>query len=184
MAGRIRVYSACSLDGFLAGEDDDLSWLPGPEDGEPAAGKGVVTFNDFMGDVGVMLMGRRTFDVVHGFGGWPYGDVPVLVLTHRPLPLDSPETVSAICGELNDVLDNVLAVAGESDVYVDGGTLIRQLMDVDRVDEWILSVMPTFLGKGIPVYGGDERHALTCVSHVRYGDMVQLRLVRKVVTDA
>ena len=32
MAGGVRVFIACSLDGFIAGPDDDLSWLPGPDD--------------------------------------------------------------------------------------------------------------------------------------------------------
>ena len=31
MASRVRVYIASSLDGFIAGPDDDLSWLTGPD---------------------------------------------------------------------------------------------------------------------------------------------------------
>jgi hypothetical protein len=30
MPPRVRVFIACSLDGFIAGPDDDPSWLPGP----------------------------------------------------------------------------------------------------------------------------------------------------------
>jgi dihydrofolate reductase len=183
MAGQFRVYSACSLDGFLAGENDDLSWLPGPEDGEPVAVEGVVTYEAFMADVGVILMGRRTFDVVRGFGEWPYGQMPVRVLTHRALPEDVPDSVCAIAGELSDVLATALSVANGSDVYVDGGSLIRQVMDAGRIDEWILTVVPTFLGRGIPVYGGEQRHELECVGQVRYGRMVQLRLTRKAAAE-
>ncbi len=179
MAGQIRVYSACSLDGFLAGEEDDLSWLPGPQDGEPVAEEGVVTYEAFMADVGVILMGRRTFDVVRGFGEWPYGDVQVRVLTHRELPEDIPSTVRAVSGEMSAVLDSALSDADGADVYVDGGSLIRQAMDADRVDEWILTMVPTFLGRGIPLYGGEQRHALECTRQVRYGGMLQLHLTRK-----
>ena len=74
-ASLIRVYIACSLDGFIAGPGDDLSWLPGaqggssPEPSEVITDDGALTFEDFITDVGALLMGRRTHDVVAGFGG-------------------------------------------------------------------------------------------------------------------
>jgi len=77
MSGQLRVFCACSLDGFLAGEGDDLSWLPEPEDGAPAEDHG---YDAFMEGIGALLMGRTTYDVVRGFDvAWPYGDRPVIV---------------------------------------------------------------------------------------------------------
>lgn len=68
---RVRVFVGCSLDGFIAGLDDDLSWLGGP----PEAGADDHGFAEFLSQTGALLMGRRTFDIVSGFGGpWPYGD--------------------------------------------------------------------------------------------------------------
>ena len=47
---------------------------------------GAVGFEDFMSDVGALLMGRRTYEAVAVFAGAsPYGDRPVLVATHRAL---------------------------------------------------------------------------------------------------
>jgi dihydrofolate reductase len=55
---RVRVFLASSLDGFIAGPNDELDWLSGHgEDGED-------TFTPFFAQIGAMLMGRRTFDVV------------------------------------------------------------------------------------------------------------------------
>jgi hypothetical protein len=54
MAGRVQVFIATSLDGFIAGPGDDLSWLPGPGDG-PAED----TFTPFLeGDGTADLRGR------------------------------------------------------------------------------------------------------------------------------
>jgi dihydrofolate reductase len=65
---------ACSLDGFIAGPDDDMSFLhePGPvrDETTQAQPSGGLEFGTFMSQVGAMLMGRRTHDVVAGMGVW------------------------------------------------------------------------------------------------------------------
>ena len=60
----VRVFLACSLDGFLAGPEDELDWLPtdaGIED----------TFTPFLASIGALAMGRRTFDVVRAMPRGP-----------------------------------------------------------------------------------------------------------------
>lgn len=71
MAGGVRVFIACSLDGFIAGPDDDLSWLPAPGEGGEDYGYGA-----FMSETAALLMGRSTYDVVAGFDNWPYAESP------------------------------------------------------------------------------------------------------------
>jgi dihydrofolate reductase len=88
---RVRVYIAVSLDGFIAGPECDISWLP---QGDPSAveGSGGVGFCEFIAEIGAILMGRNTYDFLAGYGGdWHYGDRPLLVATHRacePIPGD------------------------------------------------------------------------------------------------
>ena len=139
MARVIRAFVAMSRDGFIAGPDDDLSWLPDGHAGEDYG------YEQFMAGVGAILMGRRTYDVVEGFGtGWPYGDTPVLVATTRPLAPIEP-TVRAVSGTAGEMLAEARAAAGEGDVYVDGGRLIQQLVDVRLVDELIVTVILSFV---------------------------------------
>src|SRR6478672_1741895 len=57
--GPVRVFIATSLDGFIAGPGDDLTWLP--EGGGEDHG-----YDDFMAEIGAVLMGRTTYDVVLG----------------------------------------------------------------------------------------------------------------------
>jgi dihydrofolate reductase len=90
--GKVRVFIACSLDGFIAGPSDELEWLFDHGDAED-------TFGPFMAEVGALLMGRNTFDVVCAMDApWAYGEVPVLVATSRPLPDDAPPTALAVGG--------------------------------------------------------------------------------------
>lgn len=164
---RVRVYLACSLDGFIAGEDDDLSWLGGvPSDAEELArsSPGALTFDRFLSEVGVLLMGRRTYDIVERFEAWPYGDLPVLVATTRPLSPRLP-TVSVVSGDIHALLQQARLVAGDKDVYLDGGDLVRQATLARRVDEYVLTFIPVVLGRGIPLFAGlAERRELELLS--------------------
>ena len=76
---QVHVFIATSLDGFIAGPNDELDWLAPSGDADD-------TFTPFMERVGAVLMGRRTWDVVIGFDGpWPYGTTPILVATSKRL---------------------------------------------------------------------------------------------------
>jgi dihydrofolate reductase len=185
---RVRVYLACSLDGFLAGPGDDLGWLDEPDGGADGvdAGEddrrgpdtGALGFEDFLADVGALLMGRRTYEVVAGFEApWPYGARPVLVATHRPLEPVVPQ-VRAVAGDIGALLAEARRVAAGGDVYLDGGALIRQAVDAGAVDEYVLTLAPVILGAGVPLFAGvAQRRRLALVAHHRYGrDMVQLLL--------
>jgi dihydrofolate reductase len=171
MAGRVQVYCGCSIDGFIAGEDDDLSWLP------PAPEGGDGGFGAFMATIGAILMGRRSYDVVVGLGdeAWMYGDTPLLIATHRSLDPIRP-TVRAVEGDIDALVTEARTTADSGDVYIDGGRLIRQALDAGLVDDVTVTFVPMILGRGIPLFAGaSERRALERVA-VRElgGDMAQL----------
>lgn len=152
MASGVRVFIATSRDGFIAGPDDDLSWLPDGHAGEDYG------YEAFMAGVGAILMGRRTYDVVEGFGtGWPYGDTPVFVVTSRPFETDKP-TVRPVSGTPVEILARVREVT-DGGVYVDGGHVIRQFLDAGLVDEATITVIPVDLGDGVPLFVTDQQRA-------------------------
>lgn len=172
MSGHVRVFIASSLDGFIAGPDDDLSWLPQPSSEQDFG------FGAFMAEVGALLMGRRTFDVVMGLGGeWPYGERPLLVATHRPLPKSAPASVRAVSGSIHEMIEAALAAAHGRDVYIDGGALIRLALDAARIDEMVVTLIPMILGAGHPLFAGvQQRHALELVEHTAHeGGLISLR---------
>ena len=122
-------------------------------------------------------MGRRTYDAVMGFGvEWPYGDRPVLVATHRPLESPVP-TVRPVAGPIASLIGAARQAAGTSDVYLDGGELIRQAVDAALVDDLIVTLVPELLGNGQPLFAGvRQRHSLDFTGVYRFGGtLVQVR---------
>jgi dihydrofolate reductase len=170
---RVHVFVGCSLDGFIAGPNDELDWL------SAGAGQGEApdTFAPFFATIGAVLMGRRTYEVVCGFGGaWPYGETPMLIATHRPLTPNVP-SVRAATGSIVDLVGQAKATAGERDVYVDGGALIRSALDAGLVDDITVTVVPMILGAGVPLFAGAiRRHPLELVGERRVlGAAVELK---------
>lgn len=152
---RVRVYLGCSLDGCIAGPNHDITFLneftPDP-DAPPGEGLG---FAEFLDQVGVLLMGRRTYQVVLDYNAWPYGDRTVLVATHHPLP-PAPGGGDArrVDGPIAELVAQARALAGDRDVYLDGGDLVRQALDTGLVDELTLTMLPLVLGDGIRLWDG------------------------------
>ena len=172
---RVRVYLASSLDGFIAGPNHEIDWLNEvPEGVDMQAPTEALGFHDFMSQVGAMLMGRATYDLVESYGQWHYGDIPVLVATRRPLTPIVP-TVSAVQGEIGDLIAQAKEAAGDRDVYLDGGNLVQQAIKAELVDELTLTMVPILLGDGIRLFehiGGP--HKLAFRPPKEHHHMVQL----------
>jgi dihydrofolate reductase len=182
---RVRVYIATSIDGFIAGPDHDLSWLPDGDSAErqtqdltepdPRA----LEYEEFIGDIGALLMGRSTYDVVRGFDvPWPYAEHPVLVASSRPLDSDPPPTVRRVEGSIVDLIEAAKEAARERDVYLDGGTLIRQAAEANLIDDLTITIAPIALGAGHPLFAGlSERYPMDIVSHhTSHDGLLQLRM--------
>ena len=169
MTGTARVFIACSLDGFVAGPEDDLSWLPAPVAGEDYG------YAEFMAGTAAILMGRRTYDVAAAFADWPYGDTPVFVATSRPIDPVAP-TVRAVHGSPAELLAAVRAETAGG-IYLDGGSLIRACLDAGLIDELTVTVVPVVLGDGTPLFAGVAApHRLALESATPYPNgLVQLR---------
>lgn len=174
---RVRVYLGCSLDGCIAGPNHDLSFLtqyaPQPE----ADTGGGLGFEEFLSQVGALLMGRRTYQVLLDYDAWHYGDRPVLVATHRPLP-PAPQggRAWAVQGPIGQLVADAKAAASGKDVYLDGGDLVRQGLDSGLVDELCLTFLPVILGRGIRLWEGlQNRNDLKFEPPTRHGGgMVQV----------
>lgn len=176
---RVRVYIATSLDGFIAGPGDDLTWLTGSDAANPGGESDpeALTFDSFFSDVGAVLMGRGTFDVVHKMEWWGYADRPVLVATHRELGGDVRDTVRAVSGSVHEIVALAKEAADGRDVYIDGGDLIRQAADADLLDDITITIAPIALGAGHPLFTGlRKRYPVEVVGHHTFeGGMVQIR---------
>ena len=163
------AFLGSSLDGFIAGPDDELDWLE--RGGGPPEDHG---FAPFFASVDALLIGRRTWEVVSRFPAWPYGEKPVFVLTRRPAEGRHGERF--LQGSPAEVLA-ALGDAGARRVYVDGGRVVSRVLAAGLLDELTISILPVVLGRGIPLFvdAGPERWLDLASSRAFGGGMVQLR---------
>lgn len=146
------VYIATSLDGFIARKDGSLDWLmeyPNPE-------KSDFGFVSFLDRIDGIIMGRKTFEAVLGFGEWPYTK-PVFVLTTslKEIPAHLRNKAEICHGDLLTILAQ-LGKKGISNIYIDGGQTIQSFMKLDLIDELIISRIPIILGSGISLFKNIE----------------------------
>lgn len=153
MATDTIAYVAVSLDGYIAGDGGTVDFLE-------AYGSEEYDFHGFMAQVGGLVMGATTYEQIIGWG-WPYGNLPGLVLTNRDL--DVPEGVD-IEFTSGDVGEAIRSYADRTDGrlwIVGGGRVIVDAMNEGVVDVLEIYVMPVALGSGVPLFPSALTAALT-----------------------
>ena len=111
-----------SLDGYIASKDGSLSWLESSDSYE--AGSIEESAEDFIKTIGCFVMGSRTYELARTLG-WPYGDLPVIVLTHRSLPADR-DTVKFYSGDPKQLVDDCLKPECQNIWVVGGSMLVKE----------------------------------------------------------
>ena len=167
---RTVYYTAATLDGFIADEQDSLAWLFEQHDDPDRPSH----YDEFIADVGALAMGATTYDwitsdVRRTGGRWPY-EQPTWVFTHRPLqPVVA--DVSIVEGAVADHLEAIRAAAAGRDVWVvGGGDLAGQFAEAGSLDRVVVSIAPVTLGAGRPLF--PRRHDLRLAGVERNGDFV------------
>ena len=174
----VRYYAAATLDGYIAAADDSIEWLTGYEGSFEGADSDAsqAGYEAFYEGIGALVMGSVTYEWVlaHG-GGWPYAGKPAWVLSSRELARPEGEGVDVRIAEANvtDLVDEMLAAAGDRDLWiVGGGKVASQFADHDLLDRVEVTVVPVVLGAGKPLFerplsGG---HAAGRCAYVRERD--------------
>jgi dihydrofolate reductase len=165
------AFLGMSLDGFIAGPNDELDWLE--RGGGPPEDHG---YTEFFASVDALLIGRRTWEVVSRFPAWPYQAKRVFVLSRRPAEARHGERF------LEGAPARVIAALGDAGVgrvYVDGGQVVCQVLAAGLLDELTVSILPVVIGRGIRLFedAGPERWLHLASSRVFGSGMVQLRYV-------
>ena len=144
------VFVGTSLDGFIARADGALDFLPAGG-GEPHG------YHEFMATVDALVIGRKTYETVLGFGGWAYGKKPVFVLSTRALATPPARAiVEHLAGEPADIVAQ-LDSRGIRHIYVDGGITVQRFLRAGLIDRLIITRVPVLIGNGIPLFGDLER---------------------------
>lgn len=144
---KLSVFCGVSVDGFLARPNHALDFLDTDEE-EPHG------FEEFYGSVDVVVIGRKTFEVVLTFGKWFYGKKPVVVLSSRPLDFSPIKggVVEQMSGEPAAIVTRLKA-RGFKHAYIDGGITIQRFLAAGLIDRMVITRVPVLIGEGIPLFG-------------------------------
>jgi dihydrofolate reductase len=144
----IKLYIAASLDGFIAREDGSIDWLKEYEN-NPGTDYG---YSEFYSSIGTVLMGRKTYEQVLGFGDWPYEGKKSYVFTRKKDSLHRENNVEFVSGELRQLVHQLKGSA-EQDIWLVGGSqLIKAFLEENLVQDLIIFIVPIILGSGIPLF--------------------------------
>ena len=145
---KLSVFCGVSVDGFLARPDDALDFLD-------AGGQEPHGFTEFLESIDVVVMGRRTFEVVLKLGGLSlYGQRRVIVLSRHPLSLPAVKggVVEQMSGEPSEIVKQ-LESRGLKHAYIDGGITIQRFLAAGLIDRMVITRVPVLIGAGIPLFG-------------------------------
>lgn len=136
-----------SLDGFIAKKDGSISWMQSTDKYEDGITLTQEYIEAFLKSIDCYVMGSRTYE--HALElGWPYGDTPVFVLTHRNLRKDR-ESVELCSGDLDKLVNGRLKTTYRNIWMVGGSVLTKEFLRLGLADEIVISIMPIILGDGI-----------------------------------
>lgn len=144
---KVTYYVASSLDGYIAKEDGDVSWLENLGISMEETG-----YEEFFETVDALVMGRKTYEFIYDYGAWPYGDKPTWVCTSSDLK------VMDGCNLQNGTsLKEVMQEAEELGIkhlwLVGGGKLAGSFIENKYLTHLSISQMPIILGGGIKLFG-------------------------------
>ncbi|WP_088835408.1 dihydrofolate reductase family protein, partial [Paenibacillus tyrfis] len=143
------LYIATSLDGYIARENGEIDWL------DEAEGEGDSGYSEFYETIDTVLMGNKTYE--HTFelaDQFPYPDKKCYVFSRserQPNP-----HVTYITGDIPEFIEKLKEQDGSKIWIVGGAEILDVLLKSNLVDEFIITMMPTILGKGIPLFKKDN----------------------------
>jgi dihydrofolate reductase len=158
-----------SLDGFIAGPNDDVSrlfaWMSlGKTELEVSTGdtefelqmsaEDAKNYQEQVTQIGAIVSGRRMFDVAGAWGGKHPMGVPVVVVTHT-IPEEwayegTPFTF--VTDGVEAAIDKARQIAGDKDIGVGGADITRQCLKLGLLDRIGIDLVPVLLGQGVRLF--------------------------------
>lgn len=169
------LFIAQSLDGYIARTNESIDWLLLFDD-ESTANR----YNKFIETVDTIVMGYSTYRQVTeelSVDNWPYKNKEVYVVTHRKL--DNPNGVHFVQGNLEELITSLKRTSNMNIWLVGGSKIIEQCMSAKLIDRYIITIIPTILGEGIPLFGKSLKTTpLKLINTVQLNNCVECEYIR------
>jgi dihydrofolate reductase len=170
---KIIVCIATSADGFIGRSDGSVDWLDRP------LPKGNYGMNAFYNSIDTILWGRKTCDMAlefqkKGASGSAFDTkVRNYVFTRGRPPSPAPAGVEFVSEPIKAFATRLRKKEGK-DIWMMGGAgIIASFLDAGEIDEFLIHVIPTFIGEGIPLIAPGRRTVpLKLISSKKFTDGV------------
>jgi len=168
---QVIVHIATSADGYIARPDGDLEWLTS----RPAP-KGFYGMDAFMKSIDTKVLGRKTYELSLRLGAKFDSSNRHIVFSRHSRPAGAPSGVEFVKEAIGPFMSRLRERPGRDIWLMGGGEIIASFLDERAIDEFVISVVPVFIGEGIPLIARRHRHVpLDLLSTERFEDgLVQL----------
>jgi dihydrofolate reductase len=160
------LYMSMSLDGYIAGPNDDPGnpggdgfmrlheWYgftsePGPNESTDPSGMGKHFLDEVM-QTGAVLSGRNTVEQADHWGGDHHDGVPIFVPSHRPAEPSVAKypLVTYVTDGIASAMAHAKAAAGDRNVLVHGAYTAQTALAAGLLDEMQIHQVPVLFGSG------------------------------------
>jgi dihydrofolate reductase len=150
---KVIVHIATSADGYIARPDGDIEWLTS----RPAP-PGFYGMNAFMKTIDATILGRKTYDEGLRLGGTFASGSTAYVFSRQPRPADAALGVEFVNDDVGSFVSRLRKQPGKDIWLMGGGEIIALFLDAQAIDEFVISVVPVFIGDGIPLIARRHRY--------------------------
>ncbi|MEK6982660.1 MAG: dihydrofolate reductase family protein [Candidatus Micrarchaeota archaeon] len=139
---KIALFIACSLDGFIADLNGEIAWLFQDQD---------YGYSKFYESIDVLVMGNNTYKTTLTFDTFPHKDKECFVFSKKE-KREKDENVTFVKNSVRKfILD--MQKNGKKKIWLVGGSeLIYEFLKENLIDEFIISIHPILLGRGINLF--------------------------------
>ena len=170
---KIIVCIATSADGFIGRSDGSVDWLEGPSP------KGNYGMGAFYKSIDTILWGRKTCDMAldfqkKGVAGSAFDTKVKNYVFTRTLPQSpAPPGVEFVNEPIKAFATRLRKKKGKNIWMMGGAGIIASFLDEGEIDEFMIHVIPKFIGEGIPLIAPRRRTVpLKLISSTKFTDGV------------
>jgi len=169
--GKVITHMTMSLDGYVADSDDQpgelFDWYEAGEVSVASANENVAfdvdeasaeVLGDLTDSSGVIISGRRLFDIADGWNDSHPAGAAIVVVTHSP-PADAAERWprTTFVDGVEAAIAKAREIAGDGTVTIASANVIQQALELGLVDEVCVSLVPVLFGEGVPYFDRLDR---------------------------
>jgi len=168
---KIIYYVACSIDGFIAGPNDDISSFVGQ-------GNGVDRYLNDLRAFDTVIMGRNTYEFGYRFGLQPgqpaYPHMKHYIFSTNLVFTEQDPNVHITKIDIGELVK--IRTQPGTDIYLcGGGQFAGWLLDNQQIDILKIKLNPLVLGQGVKMFGNSRSSFKTALlDTVTYDNGLQI----------